>query len=125
MVDPKFNELPVPVEEVGKKKVVNGAKAPRGLSINDTIAADANKSIGAGGVDTSNATAGFDGHDAGAVVELEPISSQFSRDEIAQRAFELWHERGCPVGSPDVDWKEAEQDLLSRSRGSKAAVAGA
>jgi hypothetical protein len=123
MVDPKFNELPVPVQE-GKKKVV-GATAPRGLSINDTIAADANKSIGAAGVDTSNATTGFDGHDAGAVVELEPIAFPFGRAEIAQRAYELWRERGCPAGSPDVDWKEAEQDLLARSRGSKAAVAGA
>ena len=122
MVDPKFNELPVPVEE--GKKIVNGAKAPQGLSINDTIAAGPSKSIGAGGVDTSNATAGFDGHDDSAVPELGPISFEFSRAEIAQRAFELWHERGCPVGSPDVDWKEAEQDLLARGRGSKAAVAG-
>jgi hypothetical protein len=125
MVDPKFNELPVPVQvgSEGKKKV-NGAKTPQGLSIKKTIAAAANKSIGAAGVDTSNATTGFDGHDASAGVTLEPISSPFSRSEIAQRANELWRERGCPVGSPDVDWKEAEQDLLARSRGSRAAVAG-
>ena len=122
MVDPKFNELPVPADE-GKKKYT-GAKPRRGLSINDTIAAGANQSIGAAGVDTSNMTAGFDGNDPSATIDTEPVLLPFSRAEVALRAFELWKERGSPVGSPEIDWKEAERDLLSRSRGSKAAVAG-
>jgi hypothetical protein len=121
MVDPKFNELPAPGDE-GKKKST-GARTRRGLSINETIAAGANKSIGAAGVDTSNLTAGFEGHDPSAGIVLKPIPLPFSREEVALRAFELWQERGCPIGSPEIDWKEAEQDLLARSRGSKSAVA--
>jgi anti-anti-sigma factor len=39
---------------------------------------------------------------------------------IAVRAYELWQSRGCPVGSPDVDWFQAEE-LLSAGQ---ARVAG-
>jgi hypothetical protein len=31
--------------------------------------------------------------------------------ETEKLAFELWVARGCPVGSPDVDWFEAERQL--------------
>ena len=27
---------------------------------------------------------------------------------IAELAYRLWEERGCPEGSPDEDWYEAE-----------------
>jgi hypothetical protein len=30
---------------------------------------------------------------------------------IASRAYALWQARGCPDGSPDVDWLQAEQEL--------------
>lgn len=33
---------------------------------------------------------------------------------IAVLAYQLWHERGCPIGSPEVDWLRA-QELLSDS----------
>jgi hypothetical protein len=33
------------------------------------------------------------------------------RDEIAQLAFELWQRRGCPVGSPEEDWVQAETTI--------------
>jgi hypothetical protein len=48
---------------------------------------------------------------------------QINHDEIAMRAFECWQERGCPFGSPELDWKEAERDVQARSRGSRAAAA--
>jgi hypothetical protein len=32
---------------------------------------------------------------------------------IAALAYQLWHARGCPDGSPDVDWFQAEQELYS------------
>jgi len=32
-------------------------------------------------------------------------------DDIAVRAYQCWHERGCPEGSPEVDWHRAEQEL--------------
>ena len=32
--------------------------------------------------------------------------------EVEERAYQLWVERGCPVGSPDEDWFRAEDELL-------------
>lgn len=32
-------------------------------------------------------------------------------DEIAERAYAYWVQRGCPMGSPDQDWLRAEHDL--------------
>ncbi len=31
--------------------------------------------------------------------------------DIAQLAYALWQQRGCPVGSAEKDWLEAEQQL--------------
>ena len=35
-----------------------------------------------------------------------------SHEAIAQLAFALWQERGCPHGSPEQDWLRAERHLL-------------
>ncbi|MDB5336047.1 MAG: hypothetical protein JWN70_1666 [Planctomycetaceae bacterium] len=32
-------------------------------------------------------------------------------DAIATRAYRCWEIRGCPVGSPEVDWLEAEKEF--------------
>jgi len=42
--------------------------------------------------------------------------------EIAARAFELWLGRGCPIGSPEVDWFPAEEQLGSIRTASTEAV---
>jgi hypothetical protein len=34
---------------------------------------------------------------------------------VAARAYELWQLRGCPEGSPEVDWYEAERELSAGS----------
>lgn len=34
--------------------------------------------------------------------------------EIAILAYRLWQARGCPEGSPEIDWLEAEKQLRSR-----------
>jgi len=36
--------------------------------------------------------------------------------KIAALAYRLWQERGCPEGSPEVDWFEAERLLQSNTR---------
>ncbi len=36
--------------------------------------------------------------------------------EIARLAHRLWTERGCPEGSPEVDWLRAEQELGGQRR---------
>lgn len=36
------------------------------------------------------------------------------QEEIAALAYELWLDRGCPLGSPEEDWLRAEQELNNR-----------
>ena len=41
-----------------------------------------------------------------------PETTQSSRQtEVAQLAYSLWQQRGCPEGSPEIDWLQAEQQL--------------
>jgi hypothetical protein len=35
----------------------------------------------------------------------------FDDDAIRKIAYNLWERRGAPIGSPDVDWIEAERQL--------------
>lgn len=35
-------------------------------------------------------------------------------EEIAVRSYELWQERGYPLGSPEIDWFRAEEELRNR-----------
>jgi len=35
-------------------------------------------------------------------------------DEIKMRAYQLWAQRGCPHGSADQDWYQAEQELRAK-----------
>jgi hypothetical protein len=39
-------------------------------------------------------------------------------EEIAKLAYALWQQRGCPDGSAELDWFEAEEQLL-RSPGTR------
>jgi hypothetical protein len=32
-------------------------------------------------------------------------------DDLCQSAYRFWEERGCPQGSPEVDWQLAEHEL--------------
>lgn len=40
---------------------------------------------------------------------LEPVSPQ--QEQIEVLAYQLWLERGSPVGSPEEDWQMAEMQL--------------
>ena len=35
-------------------------------------------------------------------------------DDVASEAYQCWHERGCPEGSPEVDWQRAQERLKVR-----------
>ena len=39
-------------------------------------------------------------------------------DEIAALAYRLWTDRGCPTGSPEEDWFQAETELKSHPKAS-------
>jgi Protein of unknown function (DUF2934) len=42
----------------------------------------------------------------------ERIASEaVSEDAIAALAYQLWQERGCPIGSDQKDWFQAEREL--------------
>jgi len=46
-------------------------------------------------------------------VQADP-SEKLAENEIAILAYRLWEERGCPSGSPEEDWFQAENELKSR-----------
>jgi DUF2934 family protein len=48
----------------------------------------------------------------------DPQPVPLSEQDVAELAYRRWLERGCPQGSPEEDWFEAEHDLESRSRSS-------
>jgi anti-anti-sigma factor len=55
---------------------------------------------------------------ASAVRKMDPTLAPIDQDEIAARAYELWQARGCPDGSPEVDWLQAEEVLRMARSGS-------
>jgi hypothetical protein len=38
------------------------------------------------------------------------------QEATAKLAYELWELRGCPIGSPEVDWLAAEAMLATDSK---------
>lgn len=42
--------------------------------------------------------------------QMEP-STNFTEDQVRQRAFELWKKRGCPEGYAAEFWRQAEREL--------------
>lgn len=38
----------------------------------------------------------------------------YTDQELADEAHRCWHERGCPEGSPEVDWQTARERLRAR-----------
>ncbi|MBV9764272.1 MAG: DUF2934 domain-containing protein [Acidobacteriaceae bacterium] len=46
----------------------------------------------------------------------ETLNVQQEKQEIRLLAYQLWIERGCPVGTPEVDWFEAEEKLAAKTR---------
>ncbi len=37
-------------------------------------------------------------------------------EDIQLLAYQLWKERGCPLGTPEVDWFDAEEKLAGENR---------
>ena len=44
-------------------------------------------------------------------------------EQIALRAYELWISRGCPIGSPELDWLQAEMELSEPTPVSRSSAA--
>ncbi|MBV8845861.1 MAG: DUF2934 domain-containing protein [Bryobacterales bacterium] len=148
MIDPKSNRIHTDEDETSELQSARreAAKPRSGLSVNDTIARDANLSVGGQGVNVSGVSAGA-GAGAGSthltpttssspapnvvpggrgtgvtpLGETQAAKSIGSRmdlgenriidEEISRRAYTYWCQRGCPLGSPEVDWHRAEREL--------------
>jgi hypothetical protein len=39
------------------------------------------------------------------------VAETIGEDQIATRAYQIWQKRGCPIGSPEQDWLEAQRQL--------------
>lgn len=39
-----------------------------------------------------------------------------THDDLRKRAYEYWEERGCPIGSPEIDWWRAELELSAEGQ---------
>ena len=39
------------------------------------------------------------------------IAEPVNQGKISALAYQLWIQRGCPLGSPEVDWFRAKEDL--------------
>ena len=46
-----------------------------------------------------------------------------NHDRVGKLAHELWLKRGCPVGSPQEDWFQAERALSGRKESSDSTTA--
>ena len=47
---------------------------------------------------------------------MEPLHGESEQQNgIKLAAYYLWQERGCPFGSPEVDWFRAEEQLHGQS----------
>ncbi len=44
-----------------------------------------------------------------------PQLSDAAHEQIEKLAYQLWEERGRPLGSPDDDWFRAEQEFTESS----------
>ncbi len=58
-------------------------------------------------------------------VDLSSEEYAPTHEEVSARAYQCWHERGCPVGSPEVDWQRACQELREERRHRRSAAASA
>jgi len=36
-------------------------------------------------------------------------------NQIARRAYQIWEQRGCPTGSSESDWYQAEEELRANT----------
>jgi hypothetical protein len=51
----------------------------------------------------------------GITSDSEQIDQNRQREAIEKLAYALWEKRGCPAGTAEADWLEAEQKLSERS----------
>jgi hypothetical protein len=54
-------------------------------------------------------------NNAAAAGRTRAAGTENSQATVATLAYELWLGRGCPIGSPEIDWFRAEEVLKSQT----------
>jgi hypothetical protein len=49
----------------------------------------------------------------------KPENGYFEHERVEELAYQLWLDRGCPIGSPENDWLRAEQELRNQTERSE------
>ena len=52
----------------------------------------------------------------------EVAGLESDQNQMQRLAFQFWLDRGCPIGSPEIDWYRAEEEIRNRVSGSGAAA---
>jgi hypothetical protein len=55
-----------------------------------------------------------DSRNAAQITTQQNIQAEISayiQEKVSSRAYELWIERGCPIGSPEIDWFRAVAEI--------------
>ena len=47
---------------------------------------------------------------------MESVQSEREHEVIQLVAYYLWEQRGCPIGTPEVDWFGAEEQLREQGQ---------
>ena len=111
--------LSVGARGVDTSGVQTGAGVGAGaVSVTPTTSASPAPRIVAGARLNANGQSRIDGGDTGLpgtghtdLSEAGRGASEPTWDEISVRAYEIWCEQGCPMGSCDDDWRQAEEEL--------------
>ena len=48
-------------------------------------------------------------------LQHNPAAANSDHEAIQAPAYDCWLARGCPIGSPEVDWLQAEKDLKNEA----------
>jgi len=50
-------------------------------------------------------------------LDVEALFSETpAKSEIGHLPTSAWQRRGCPLGSPELDWFQAEEELIRRQK---------
>lgn len=47
---------------------------------------------------------------------------EISDEAVAQRAYEIWQDRGCPEGTSEEDWETAKAELIAEQQPNRSAL---
>jgi Protein of unknown function (DUF2934) len=61
---------------------------------------------------------------ADAPLESSTGTHHMNTSEVAERAYHIWYSRGCPEGTAEEDWHQAERELATERAGARSRTAG-